>query len=161
MMSFLLGSHHIAHVGSEGDVNAVPLSSLCGEQVDLLCAGPPCPPWAGNGSRASNTDMRSTVFETICKCIVLLESACGLLAVVLENITGILRHLNQCESYGATALRTLQEWLPEWNWEWRRLSLEDYGLPQTAKSVLLDWPSEAGKSKHSASSARLEHEDES
>ena len=44
-----------------GDLLRLPLTQL-NHRIDLLCAGPPCPPWAGQGKKGSLKDIRSLVF---------------------------------------------------------------------------------------------------
>ena len=63
------------HLGPiAGDVMRVPLSSLT--SCDFLVAGPPCPPWAGNGAKQSQNDLRCSIFDRILQWICYL-SECG------------------------------------------------------------------------------------
>jgi len=47
-----------------GDLLHLPLKALQ-MPVDVLIAGPPCPPWAGNGNKMSLKDARAAVFVQI------------------------------------------------------------------------------------------------
>jgi len=50
------------HLGKKlGDLLRVPISQLQ-LPVDILMAGPPCPPWAGNGNKLCLDDSRAAVF---------------------------------------------------------------------------------------------------
>ena len=67
--------------------------------VDLLIAGPPCPPWAGNGTKSGQKDDRARVFERVLEWTVLLVKSGGLLAVALENVKGILQQMDGKPSF--------------------------------------------------------------
>ena len=71
-----------------GDLVRVPLRSI-DVPVDFLIAGPPCPPWSGQGGRQSFKDGRSDVFVRLLQWVIYLIASGGLLGVVLENVVGI------------------------------------------------------------------------
>ena len=48
LSSLIGGSASALHIGDTGDMTKVDLVDV--EGADCLMAGPPCPPWAGNGS---------------------------------------------------------------------------------------------------------------
>ena len=93
-------------------------------RVDLLCAGPPCPPWAGNGNRNSLKDKRADVFLRVICWVVALIKAGGLLATVLEPV---MNHF----------LRVVRNWCPEFHWDVSTLALKDYMCAQTRVRVFL------------------------
>ena len=89
--------HHLSEMGmamkdivlnlgqKAGNLLATPLQKLKEHApIDLLCAGPPCPPWAGQGLKKSTRDPRAHVFLKILEWVVYAIHACGLLACVLE-----------------------------------------------------------------------------
>ena len=68
-----------------------PLTTLISQGlVDLVCAGPPCPPWAGQGCKKGMKDKRAQVFFRIIIWAIVLIRCRGLVALVLENVYGIL-----------------------------------------------------------------------
>ena len=44
-----------------GDLTKIPVEKL-DQGIDLLCAGPQRPPWAGNGLKRGSQDTRAHVF---------------------------------------------------------------------------------------------------
>ena len=66
--------HHLQDLGQEniqlhlckvaGDITRIPLAQLQ-RPVDFLVAGPPCPPWAGQGMRKGCRDPKAKVFMAI------------------------------------------------------------------------------------------------
>ena len=57
--------------------------------VDILCSGPPCPPWSTTGKRHSRNDIRAKVFFQVLQWALWLIQYGGLIAVVLENVAGM------------------------------------------------------------------------
>ena len=87
------------HPGPEhGDVKCVPLEQLK-IPVDGLCSGPPCPPWAGNGNKAAETDSRAQVLMTILTWVKHLIAHGGLIFTVLENVVGIQQRIGGQEPF--------------------------------------------------------------
>eukprot|EP00973_Karenia_brevis_P062585 8701852-Karenia_brevis.AAC.1 len=120
------------HLGSnEGNILQVPLGKLLGSAVDVLLAGPPCPPWAGNGNHNGQRDDRARVFDTVLKWVVLFIKCCGLLFAVLENVQGFSYEFNGKESAQDKYLRILRKHAPEFCWDVCVLHLKDYLLPQS------------------------------
>ena len=99
--------------------------------VDLLVAGPPCPPWAGQGSHNHMKDPRAKVFMRLIEWIVFLAHCGGLLMVVIENVPGVLSSYGGLESAMNKFIRILKEAVPFFHWTWDILRLVDYYCPQT------------------------------
>ncbi len=72
-----------------GDLLRCPLKKLS-VPVDFLIAGPPCPPWAGNGTKKGLRDARARVFVQVMVWLLFFVRCGGLLGVILENVSGIL-----------------------------------------------------------------------
>ena len=120
-----------------GDLLKVPLSTLTNLHVDLLVAGPPCPPWSNCGSKKSMTDRRAKVFLRVLAWVFVLVRCGGLLGAVLENVMGILTETNGEESVMNMFLRLLRIYIPEFCWGVNVLHAPDYRLPQNRKRVFL------------------------
>lgn len=73
----------------DGDILKKPLSSWQ-RPVHFLVAGPPCPPWAGNGNHGGAEDDRAKVFLKIVEVVGSLAKCGELQGTVLENVAGIL-----------------------------------------------------------------------
>ena len=134
---------------SEGGMDGINLGADAGDllkvglqdldiPVDLLVAGPPCPPWASNGKKAPDSDSRTKVFCTVLKWVVFLIKHGGLLYALLENVTGILNKLNGSKhSFMELAIRFLDEHVPEFAWRVDTLNALDYKLPHSRRRVFL------------------------
>ena len=127
-----MGMEHIElNLGStHGNILNVGLSALR-KPIDFLIAGPPCPPWAGNGLHNGVKDVRSRVFVTVIQWVCYLIATGGLLGCILENVIGINTEHDGRESFGSKALRALQCYCPEFNWRIDTVAATDYLLPQT------------------------------
>ena len=124
------------HLGPvEGDVTRVPLSDLT-TPVDGLCSGPPCPPWAGNGSKRAEGDPRAQVFMAVINWVKHLVGH-GLLFAVLENVVGIQQKINGKESFLEKTMRDLKTSCVEFEWVVRNLSAKEYGLAQERNRVFI------------------------
>lgn len=114
-----------------GNLLTVPLTTLQ-TPVDLLVAGPPCPPWAGQGNKRGCKDARARVFMRVVQWLVYFIYSCGLLAVVLENVVGITHASNDgYESVVAKFVRVLESQCPQFAWRVDVLGAVDYLLPHT------------------------------
>eukprot|EP00973_Karenia_brevis_P082759 11471178-Karenia_brevis.AAC.1 len=91
--------------------------------VDVLIAGPPCPPWSGQGNRKGFNDRRAHV-------------GC-LLACVLENVIGICHEINGEESAMSRFMYALNTHIPEFAWSHSTLDTTQYALPHTRVRVFL------------------------
>jgi hypothetical protein len=93
--------HHLAELGMDakdvvlnlgreaGNLLMVPLSTIARSKVDLLIAGPPCPPWSSCGKKQGLKDPKAKVFIRILQWALVMIKCCGLLGLVLENVVGI------------------------------------------------------------------------
>lgn len=106
--------------------------------VHLLLAGPPCPPWAGNGNHKGEEDQRAQVFLRIVNVVGSLAKAGELQAVVLENVKGILhRQKGQAESFMDRLVLCLKAEIPDFLWDVSVLKAKDYLLAQDRTRVFL------------------------
>ena len=138
MTSVGLELHEIElHLGkTRGDLLLLPLKNLK-VPVDFLIAGPPCPPWAGNGNQKSLRDVRARVFVRVMMWVLFLVKCGGLLAVVLENVAGILQSFQGQEPAMTQFLRVLHAFIPEFAFRVDTLDLRDYLCPQGRVRVFL------------------------
>ena len=60
----LEGSLEGIKLGESGDITQIKLEDLT-VPVDVLMAGPPCPPWASNGKKCPGDDVRTRVFLAV------------------------------------------------------------------------------------------------
>ena len=106
--------------------------------VDLLIAGPPCPPWAGQGNKKGTKDPRAKVFMRVVQWLVFFIHSCGLLAVVLENVVGILSESpDGHESVARKFVRVLEMHCPQFGWRLDKLACVDYLLPHKRHSACM------------------------
>ena len=119
----------ILHLGkSHGDLLAVPLRELtC---PDILLAGPPCPPWAGNGKKLSSNDSRATVFTTVLKWIVHFIQCGSLKIAIVENVGGIMKRWSGNVSFMDSVLATMKAECSTFDWDVVQLLAVDYKRPQ-------------------------------
>lgn len=78
-------------LGQNGDLLRLKLSEV--PSVDVLVAGPPCPPWSMQGRREGQADARAQVFWRVIDLIgelALREPGEALQCFVLENVKGIM-----------------------------------------------------------------------
>ena len=120
----------------EGDLTKVQLDQLT-SPVDLICAGPPCPPWAANGNKKGVFDARSSVFVAVVSWMVAFIKSVSLIAAVLENVNGILHKVGGRESCMARVLAVLQTEVTEFWWDAVCTDAKDYRLAQTRGRVFL------------------------
>ena len=86
-------------------------------------AGPPCPPWAGQGKKEGTADL--------VKCN-------DLFGVLLENVKGILAAVTpEIGSFMDHVLAVLQAEVPEMHWRIQVLQATDFRLPQQRTRVFL------------------------
>lgn len=118
-----------------GDLLKIKLQDL--EVPNFLIAGPPCPPWAGNGLKRGESDARADVYGAILKWIVHWSRHPQFLGFALENVGGMAKRNQGCEAYLPRALKTLRAAVPTWIFDFVTLSLQDYKLPQSRTRVFL------------------------
>ena len=105
--------------------------------VDVLMAGPPCPPWAGQGSKKSHQDARFKVFCRVLEWVYMLAKCGGLLCAILENVEGITWALGGREPMMTMLLRIVTQMIPEFAWGVDTCYLPHYGIPHTRTRVFL------------------------
>ena len=71
-----------------GNLLAMPLQRLVAP-IDLIVAGPPCPPWSAQGNRSAMNDKRAGVFLRVLQWVVCCIKCCGHIACLLEEVVGI------------------------------------------------------------------------
>ena len=133
----LEGSLEGIKLGESGDITQIKLEDLT-VPVDVLMAGPPCPPWASNGKKCPGEDVRTRVFLAVLLWTIYLTRHGGLLWALLENVQGVLHKIAGCaEPFMAIAIRFLEEHAPEMAWRVDLLNAADYKLPQSRRRVFL------------------------
>lgn len=105
--------------------------------VDFLIAGPPCPPWAGQGNKNGLHDPRAAVFLRILEWLVYFIKCAGLLGCILENVLGITHEHAGREPVIRRFLEVLRQYCPEFDWTVDVLRAVDYCLPQSRVRVFL------------------------
>ena len=132
------GSAAQLHLGpSEGNVLQTDISTW-ERPTHVLLAGPPCPPWAGNGCHRGERDERATVFLHIVKVVGALAKCGELQAACLENVKGILhKGKDQKDSFMQRLVTTLRSEIPEFLWDVSVLKARDYCLAQDRTRVFL------------------------
>ena len=130
--------HHALHIGKiAGDVLRVPLECIASTRVDLLCCGPPCPPWASQGNRGSLRDPRARVFVRLIEWAIVMIKCCGLLMCVLENVIGITQWQGKDPTVVNAFIEALEKACPEFLWDFEVLHAKLYKLPQTRVRVFI------------------------
>lgn len=125
------------HLGREsGDICKADFAKI-ERPCEVLISGPPCPPWAGNGSHNGQDDCRADVFLTIMKLVLSFIKTGELKACVLENVRGILHKKNGQPSFMDNMISFLREHASEFDWNVVTLKAEDYMLPQQRTRVFL------------------------
>lgn len=133
----LEGSLEGIKLGKSGDITQIKLEDLA-VPVDVLMAGPPCPPWASNGKKCPGEDDRTKVFLAVILWTIYLTRHGGLLWTLLENVPGVLHKMAGCaESFMDIAMRFLEEQAPEMAWRVDLLNAADYKLPHSRRRVFL------------------------
>ena len=105
--------------------------------VDWLIAGPPCPPWAGQGKKQGLNDSRGQVFLRVLMWLYFFVKSAGLLGCILENVLGITYQYDGLESTMSIFVSVLQKFMPEFAWSVDILKATDYLLPHTRVRVFL------------------------
>ena len=124
------GDHDLdqLHVGRhEGRMELLPLERL--ETVDLLIAGPGCPPWSLQGKRKGDADEREISYATCVEWVIKLAFM-GLMAFALENVLGLhMKKKNEEISYLRKVITMLRKKIPHFEIQFFQLHLEDYQIP--------------------------------
>ena len=119
--------HDNIHLGVQsGDINSLALQNV-ERPVDMLVSGPPCPPWAGNGSHKGTQDERSNVFISVVRIVICLIMAGELKACCLENVKGITNCLQgHSQSFIECLVEFLKEEVSVFDWSVVTLKAEDF-----------------------------------
>ena len=127
----------LLHLGKlSGDLLQVALEKL-ETPVDLLVAGPPCPPWSTLGSRECNKDVRAQVFWRILIWVFYLVQCGGLLAVCIENVVGTIQRQGGRQPCMQMFLQLCRVFIPQFAWRIDKLRLMDYKVPHNRCRVFL------------------------
>jgi len=121
---------------NNGDLLKVPEETLEGN-VDLLIAGCPCPPWAGNGSKKGTSDPRFKVFIAVINWILWLAERHGLIGICLENVKGTMNCIAGREPFYPRLKKILEDVLPMFRYRIDTLEAEDYKSCAKRTRVLL------------------------
>ena len=124
------------YLGKAGDICNVDLSTIK-RPVDMLVSGPPCPPWAGNGSHRGQWDPRADVFLHVMRLTICLIKTGELKAVIIENVRGILNQQGGNPSFMTSVINFLEANIPEFAWDVTTLKAEHYLLAQQRTRVFL------------------------
>ena len=131
-----LGTTVHAHK-TNGDITKLDITKV-ERPVDVLCSGPPCPPWAGNGLQAGPMDERSEVFLSVLRLAISLIKVDELQALILENVRGItFTQKGHTHSFMEHMVRFLEREVPEFNWDVCTLNASQYALAQQRCRVFL------------------------
>ena len=126
------------HLGKEkGNMLNCSAEDLEDKEVDLLCAGFPCPPWAGNGNKAGVKDKRFQVFFKGIEWILYLIQCRGLIGICLENVKGTMNNIDGREPYYPRLMTILQCLLPMFRFRIDHLDAKNYLSPAARPRVLL------------------------
>jgi len=100
------------------------------ERVDIVVAGPPCPPWSSIGMRRSAADPRAQVFQKVTECIIH-QGQLGCYGFIVEMVTGMDRRSRSCrgETYYAAWREQLHQEAPMFMVYCWHMETSDY-LPQ-------------------------------
>ncbi|MFJ3078278.1 DNA cytosine methyltransferase [Streptomyces halstedii] len=99
-----------------------------GQEIALLAAGVPCPPFSLAGKQLGAADERD-LFPAVLRLVADIQPA----AVMVENVKGILQ--TRFDSYREDVLRALGE--AGYRTSWRLLRSCDYGVPQLRPRAVL------------------------
>jgi len=100
------------------------------ERVDIVVAGPPCPPWSSIGLRHSAADPREQVFQKVTECIIH-QGQLGCYGFIVEMVTGMDSRSVSCggETYYAAWREQLRREAPMFTVYCWHMETSDY-LPQ-------------------------------
>ena len=117
-----------------GDCTKVQLQDLT--NVDVLMAGPPCPPFSSSGNRKLENDARADVFAKIVSWCIHLGRSGSLKALLLENVAGCATAYEGKQPYAELVLNVLRKNLPGWTFDMQLGNLNSF-IPQNRKRVFI------------------------
>ena len=132
----LLATHGPTGLGGPGvaigprDGNLLLMDVWSWERVDIVVAGPPCPPWSVTGVRKSSTDHRAQVFQKATECVIH-QGRLGCYGLVVEMVTGVDNRAKGCghDTYYSHWLEQLSREAPMFMVQRWQMETSDY-LPQ-------------------------------
>jgi len=107
------------------------------EDVHLIAAGPPCPPWSGFGDKQAEDDPRSLVFWATVSIVLSQIRRKALRAFVLENVEGIDQCINKQPPFLQSLRAKFRKEAPGWTLHKFEMNTRDCGLPQSRPRVYL------------------------
>ena len=126
-------SNHV-HLGTEdGDILKKKIEDFRG--CDVLMAGPPCPPWAGPGSKDGEFNPQADVFWKVVEIIKWLGCH-GLKVFAIETVVGVTHMLGGRTPFIRKVLAVLREGLPHFTISYDKISVSDVStLPHNRTRV--------------------------
>jgi len=132
-----VGEPPVLHLGKvEGDILQCALQDLEGN-VDMLVAGCPCPPWAGNGCKQGVDDPRFAVFRTVISWIFWFACHHGLMGVCLENVKGTMHRISGQAAFYPQLQRMFEDNLAMFRWRIDVMDAQSYKSCARRRRVLL------------------------
>ena len=109
------------------------------QPTSFLLSGPPCPPWAGNGCKGSEKDVRSHVYSRILQWICHQMDMECMQAFAIENVDFIKASIDGKTPFMDRVLTALMrhDKSSKWSFDCKELQLKDYGLPQSRRRAIL------------------------
>ena len=131
------GDSDCVHLGqTEGNILAIDVAKFPASEI--ICAGPPCPPWSDKGMKHSFNDDRAAVFWKTVEVVIHQGTHGQLITFVLENVQGIMKRRQGSDEPPVKIItRRLQEGLPGWDVEVLLVNTMDFGLPQSRPRVYI------------------------
>ena len=120
--------------GRVRDVTVIDCISL--DPVDIVTAGPPCPPWSSLGCGKTTEDPRAEVFNAVVECVIHWGQT-GLKVFLLENVLGVLKSWKGGRPFMSELVRYFRKEMPWFKYRVEVTNSKDHGLPQNRTRVFL------------------------
>ena len=131
-----LHSGNVLRCGPAGDVMNLEINAL--PVVDVIVAGPPCPPWSAIGSKRSWNDNRSHPFWRTIDIISHQATKGTLRFFILENVGGFTHRRKDGSVPLKDVLALLNDVLPKrWTVDYHLYNTKDFGLPQNRQRLYI------------------------
>lgn len=130
-------SPHHWYGKTDGDLLKIPLEQF--PSVDLLIAGPPCPPFSQQGNHQGLADPRAQVFVRTIDIIghLAARGESPLLCYILENVKGITHRYGGTPPAIEEVLARLKKAAPHFKIRVLHVNSKEYGLPQSRPRVYI------------------------